>query len=231
MALAVLLITTLLVPAQALVCGLDLRNMAAQAPALHLQVEETQQVALVQDAGPQRLRMTWFFQGMGLAAIMLVGVAAADGILQKPSGHDASVPPTGATVHPDWNNAFVLPAARAAQLLARPVALSPSLAPVSMTSVNKKAKAASRKQKTSSAAKKRFKATSTGKLLHHFSGKAHLLRKKRPQKLASLRRVGNVNDAELRTYQKLVGIEGKVAKMAKKRVGKVANAELKDTAI
>ena len=107
------------------------------------------------------------------------------------------------------SDAFVMPAAGAAQLVARPAALSPSLAPVSMTSVNKKAKAACRKQKTSKAAKKRFKATSTGKLLRHYAGKAHLLRKKRPQKLASLRRVGAVADAELKTYQKLVGIEGK----------------------
>merc|ERR1711871_1013727 len=73
-----------------------------------------------------------------------------------------------------------------------------------MTSANKKAKAANRKQKSLRAAVKRFKVTSTGKLLRHYAGKAHLLRKKRPQHLAKLRRVGQVNDAELDTYQRLL---------------------------
>ena len=36
------------------------------------------------------------------------------------------------------------------------------------------------------------------------AGKAHLLRKKRPQHLAKLRRVGCVDDAELDTYQRLL---------------------------
>ena len=54
------------------------------------------------------------------------------------------------------------------------------------------------------AAAKRFKVTSTGKLLRHYAGKAHLLRKKRPQHLAKLRRVGQVDGAELDTYQKLL---------------------------
>merc|ERR1719424_888798 len=75
---------------------------------------------------------------------------------------------------------------------------------IDMTSANKKAKAAVRKMKSSRAAAKRFKVTSTGKLLRHYAGKAHLLRKKRPQHLAKLRRVGNVDDAELQTYQKLL---------------------------
>ena len=56
------------------------------------------------------------------------------------------------------------------------------------------------------AAQKRFKPTSTGKLLRHYAGKAHLLRKKRPQALAKLRRTGQVDDAELKTYQKLLGV-------------------------
>ena len=73
-----------------------------------------------------------------------------------------------------------------------------------MTSVNKKAKAANRKQKSCRSAVKRFKVTSTGKLLRHYAGKAHLLRRKRPQHLQRLRRVGKVNDAELLTYQKLL---------------------------
>ena len=69
---------------------------------------------------------------------------------------------------------------------------------------NKKAKAAVRKVKSSRAAAKRFKVTATGKLLRHYAGKAHLLRKKRPQHLAKLRRVGCVDDAELDTYQRLL---------------------------
>ena len=73
-----------------------------------------------------------------------------------------------------------------------------------MTSANKKAKAATRKQKSSRAATKRFKVTSTGKLLRHYAGKAHLLRKKRPQHLAKLRRVGQCDGAELDTYQRLL---------------------------
>jgi len=38
--------------------------------------------------------MTWFFQGTGLAALMLIGVAAMGGFpsgSEKPSGHDAAV--------------------------------------------------------------------------------------------------------------------------------------------
>ena len=69
---------------------------------------------------------------------------------------------------------------------------------------NKKAKAAVRKMKSNRSAVKRFKVTATGKLLRHYAGKAHLLRKKRPQHLAKLRRVGQCNDAELDTYQRLL---------------------------
>ena len=43
------------------------------------------------------------------------------------------------------------------------------------------------------------------------AGKAHLLRKKRPQHLAKLRRVGCVDDAELDTYQKLLLVFPKCA--------------------
>jgi len=102
--------------------------------------------------------------------------------------------------------AFVMPAAPAAGLT---VARSPVSAVPVMTSADKKAKAAKRKMKSSRAAAKRFKATSTGKLLRHYAGKAHLLRKKRPQKLASLRRTGACAEAELATYQKLLLIKVK----------------------
>lgn len=84
------------------------------------------------------------------------------------------------------------------------VSAAPTRSLVAMTSANKKAKAACRKNKSSSAATKRFKVTSTGKLLRHYAGKAHLLRKKRPQHKAGLRRVGQCNDAELDTYQRLL---------------------------
>jgi large subunit ribosomal protein L35 len=90
-----------------------------------------------------------------------------------------------------------------APVLSRAVHSSPADA-LSMTSANKKAKAAVRKAKSSRAATKRFKATSTGKLLRRYAGKAHLLRKKRPQHLAKLRRVGQCSDAELDTYQRLL---------------------------
>ena len=65
--------------------------------------------------------------------------------------------------------------------------------------------------KSSRAAAKRFKVTSTGKLLRHFAGKSHLLRKKRPQHLAKLRRVGQCNNAELDTYQRLLLVVPKCA--------------------
>ena len=101
-------------------------------------------------------------------------------------------------------SAFMGPASA---LAVRPAAAAVSatpLADVAMTSVNKKAKAAKRKQKSNRSAVKRFKVTSTGKLLRHYAGKAHLLRRKRPQHIQHLRRVGQVNDAELLTYQTLL---------------------------
>lgn len=95
--------------------------------------------------------------------------------------------------------------------VARAVVSASSLQPPAISmgtgrgaSRNKKAKAAVRKAKSSRAAAKRFKVTSTGKLLRHYAGKAHLLRKKRPQHLSKLRRVGQCDDSELDTYQKLL---------------------------
>ena len=102
--------------------------------------------------------------------------------------------------------AFVMPAAPAAGLT---VARSPVTTDPVMTSADKKAKAAVRKVKSSRAAAKRFKVTSTGKLLRHYAGKAHLLRKKRPQKLAALRRTGQCHESELDTYQKLLLVKPK----------------------
>jgi ribosomal protein L35 len=39
-----------------------------------------------------------------------------------------------------------------------------------------------------------------------YAGKAHLLRKKRPQAKAALRRTGQCDTAELDTYQKLLNV-------------------------
>ena len=66
-------------------------------------------------------------------------------------------------------SAFVAPAPASA--ISRSVAFDAMASPISMTSANKKAKAATRKQKSSRAAAKRFKVTSTGKLLRHYAGK------------------------------------------------------------
>jgi len=77
---------------------------------------------------------------------------------------------------------------------------------------NKKAKAATRKAKTSSAASKRFKPTSTGKLLRHYAGKSHLTGKKPSQQLAKLRRTGQVSEPELDKYQALLGVTPKKTK-------------------
>jgi large subunit ribosomal protein L35 len=99
-------------------------------------------------------------------------------------------------------SASAFAAAPAGALIRSPaVAASPA---VVMSSVNRQAKAACRKQKSKRAAVKRFKVTSTGKLLRHYAGKAHLLRKKRPQHLAKLRRVGQCDDSQLDTYQRLL---------------------------
>ena len=100
-------------------------------------------------------------------------------------------------------SAFVVAPTRAVAVRTAAVSAAP-LSAVEMTSVNKKAKAANRKQKSCRAAVKRFKVTSTGKLLRHYAGKAHLLRKKRPQHLQKLRRVGQCHESELLTYQKLL---------------------------
>merc|ERR1740117_305997 len=64
--------------------------MAAQASALQLDVEQTQQA---EPSPMHRLRMTWFLQGVGVGALMLVAVAAVGAFPSgsaKPSGHDAA---------------------------------------------------------------------------------------------------------------------------------------------
>ncbi len=97
---------------------------------------------------------------------------------------------------------FVVPSGPAGVTAVRSIAAAAT--PVAMTSANKKAKAATKKIKSNRSAAKRFKVTSTGKLLRHFAGKSHLLRKKRPQALAKLRRTGQCDETQLDTYQRLL---------------------------
>mmetsp|Transcript_27902 Transcript_27902/g.65116 ORF Transcript_27902/g.65116 Transcript_27902/m.65116 type:complete len:122 (-) Transcript_27902:222-587(-) len=78
------------------------------------------------------------------------------------------------------------------------------VADLRMTSVAKKAKAAVKKAKSSSAAQKRFKPTATGKLLRRKAFKAHILTKKHPQRKQSLRRISQVDETQLKTMQKLL---------------------------
>jgi len=100
-------------------------------------------------------------------------------------------------------HALVAPAA-VAMRFAGPSAAAVRVSPVEMTSVAKKAKAAVKKLKSSSAVSKRFKATATGKLLRHSAGKAHILTKKHPQRKQKLRRIGLVAEGQLKTMQKLM---------------------------
>ena len=81
--------------------------------------------------------------------------------------------------------AFVLPAAQPATV-AR--SCSVSLPTVSMTSLDKKEKAKHIKAKSSRSVTKRFKATSTGKLLRRRPFKQHILTKKHPQRKQKLNR-------------------------------------------
>jgi len=77
---------------------LDLTDMAPEDSALHLQLEEALESSPCQDAGSRK--PIWFFQGMGLAVVMLIGVYSMGGLQfqhespsgpEKPSGHDAAV--------------------------------------------------------------------------------------------------------------------------------------------
>ena len=82
-------------------------------------------------------------------------------------------------------HAFILPTARpAAVVRASAIADRPT---VGMTSLDKKAKAATRKVKSSRAVTKRFKATSTGKLLRRKPFRQHILTKKHPLRKQKLR--------------------------------------------
>ena len=101
-------------------------------------------------------------------------------------------------------NALMLAPAYPAAVQTAHAASHVRVADVCMTSVNKKAKAAVKKAKSSSAAAKRFKATATGKLLRRKAFKAHILTKKHPQRKQSLRRISQVDETQLKTMQKLL---------------------------
>jgi len=63
-----------------------------QASAPDFEVAETSQEAPSTDAGTRK--RAWFFQGMGLAALMLIGIYSMGGSpsgSEKPSGHDAAL--------------------------------------------------------------------------------------------------------------------------------------------
>jgi len=61
------------------------------------------------------------------------------------------------------------------------------------------------KQKTHSAAKKRFKVTGTGKLLRRRAMKSHLLEKKSAKRKRRFRQDHAVNGADVREVKKLLG--------------------------
>ena len=61
------------------------------------------------------------------------------------------------------------------------------------------------KQKTQSAAKKRFKVTGTGKLLRRRAMQSHLLEKKSPKRKRSFRKDVPVDETNVRSVKKLLG--------------------------
>ena len=75
---------------------------------------------------------------------------------------------------------------------------------VSMTSIDKKAKAAKLKAKSSRSVTKRFKATATGKLLRRRPFRQHILTKKHPLRKQKLRLTQKVHEGQLATMQKLM---------------------------
>ncbi len=62
------------------------------------------------------------------------------------------------------------------------------------------------KQKTSSAAKKRFKVTGAGKLLRRHAMKSHNLEKKSQKRKRSFRRADAVAESDVKSVKKLLGL-------------------------
>ena len=65
------------------------------------------------------------------------------------------------------------------------------------------------KQKTHSAAKKRFKVTAAGKVLRRRAMKSHLLSKKSPKRKRRFRRDQPLNAADTREVKRLLGRGGR----------------------
>ncbi len=63
------------------------------------------------------------------------------------------------------------------------------------------------KQKTSSAAKKRFKVTGTGKLLRRRARKAHLLEKKSAKRKRRFRQQDPVSGSDAREVRRMLGLK------------------------
>ena len=61
------------------------------------------------------------------------------------------------------------------------------------------------KQKTHSAAKKRFKVTGTGKVLRRRAMKSHLLEKKSPKRKRGFRKAAALHRADVKAVKKLLG--------------------------
>jgi large subunit ribosomal protein L35 len=62
------------------------------------------------------------------------------------------------------------------------------------------------KQKTHSGAKKRFKVTGTGKILHERAGKRHLLERKSSKLTRRLTGTAELAPGDTKTVKKLLGI-------------------------
>lgn len=62
------------------------------------------------------------------------------------------------------------------------------------------------KQKTNSAAKKRFKVTGTGRLLRRHTMKSHNLEKKSAKRRRAFRRDHAVDEADAREVRRLLGL-------------------------
>ena len=63
------------------------------------------------------------------------------------------------------------------------------------------------KVKTNSSAKKRFKVTSTGKIMHQKAFKRHILTKKSTKRKRNMRHAGMVSDANLHFVKRLLGLK------------------------
>ena len=63
------------------------------------------------------------------------------------------------------------------------------------------------KVKTNSSAKKRFKVTATGKIMHQRSFKRHILTKKSTKRKRNMRKDGMVSDANMHFVKRLLGMK------------------------